>query len=100
MQRPASILAVIGVTLIAASGWAQVGSSAGERFVGQVTGQDVYVRSGPDIKEYYCAQVSKPTKVTVVGELGEWSKIAPVAGCFSVIRKAPIRPGTTGCRSR
>ena len=65
-------------------------------YEGIVTATDVYVRARPGLTEYVCAKVSHPTRVTVVGSRGQWLKILPVAGTFSVIRKQSVRLDATG----
>jgi len=56
-------------------------------WTGIVAGQDVNVRSGPDLSAYPCTQLSGPDRVTVVAQEGEWLKILPPASCFSVVHK-------------
>lgn len=53
----------------------------------QVVGDDVHVRSGSSMESYHCIMLSAPARVTVIGKRGNWLKIVPPAGCFSVIDK-------------
>lgn len=53
----------------------------------EVTGSNVYVRSGAGTAYYFCGKISAPAKVIVVDEKHDWSKIVPPAGSFSWISK-------------
>lgn len=52
---------------------------------GEITGNDVYVRSGPTLNHYTVCKLNAGTRVTVVGEEGEWYEIRPPEGTFSLI---------------
>jgi hypothetical protein len=53
---------------------------------GKITGQDVYVRSGPSQRSYPVAKISAPAEVVVTGQRSaDWLTIRPVKGCFSVV---------------
>jgi len=54
-------------------------------YIAEVTGTDVYVRSGPGTAYYHCGKVSAPQKVIVTGHKYTWSKIRPIPGSFSWI---------------
>ncbi|MDO8301837.1 MAG: SH3 domain-containing protein [Sedimentisphaerales bacterium] len=56
-------------------------------YMGEVTGADVYVRSGPGTNYYRCGKLNAAEKVEVVGSENSWSKIVPPAGSFSWISK-------------
>jgi uncharacterized protein YgiM (DUF1202 family) len=56
-------------------------------YIGEVTGVDVYIRSGPGTNYYRCGKLNAPEKVEVVGSENSWSKIVPPAGCFSWVSK-------------
>lgn len=56
-------------------------------YVGELTGTDVYIRSGPGTAYYYWAKLSSPARVIVAGEKHGWLKILPPAGSFSWISK-------------
>lgn len=66
-------------------------AETGYPYVGEVTGQDIYVRSGPDRTWYEVTQLSAGTKVTVVGAEGEWLKILPPEGTFSLVNKQHVK---------
>ena len=78
---------------------AQTTRPASGAWIGQVSGENVYVRSGPNSGAYACLKLSSPQRVTVKGTDGDWLKIQPPAGAFSVIHEdhvAPNADGTTG----
>jgi uncharacterized protein YgiM (DUF1202 family) len=50
-----------------------------------ITGDDVFVRSGPGTDYYQCGKLLKGDRVTVVKEEGGWSLIVPPLGSFSWI---------------
>ncbi len=55
--------------------------------VAEVTGSNVYVRSGAGTAYYFCGKISAPEKVIVITEKHGWSKIIPPKGNFSWISK-------------
>ena len=66
----------------------EVPGQAADKPVGraaEVTGNDVYVRSGPSLNHYTIAKLHAGDRVTVVGETGEWYEILPPDGVFSLI---------------
>jgi uncharacterized protein YraI len=66
-------------------------------YVGVVTGDDVYIRSGNDTNYYPVMKVSRGQRVTVLGESFGWLRIAPLTGTFSFVDKAYIqRSGDVG----
>ena len=55
-------------------------------YVAEITGDNVYVRSGPGTHHYHCSRLNKGDKVKVVGSKFKiWSRIAPPQGSFSWI---------------
>ena len=71
-------------------------ASAAAPYEGVITGNDVYVRSGPGTGAYACAKLSAPARVTVVDQLDSWLKILPSEGCHSVVSKDYVKPDATG----
>lgn len=59
-------------------------AGSGERR-GRITGDAVYVRSGPSSDHYPVTKLNAGDSVTLLGEEGEWIAIAPPRGCFSTI---------------
>jgi hypothetical protein len=52
---------------------------------GEITHNDVYVRSGPSMNHYPICKLRAGDRVTIVAKLGEWLKILPPPGTFSLI---------------
>lgn len=52
---------------------------------GEVTGRDVYVRSGPSLNHYETCKLQLGDRVSIVGEKGDWLEIVPPAHAFSLI---------------
>jgi uncharacterized protein YgiM (DUF1202 family) len=66
------------------------------KFVGEIVGNDVYVRSGPDQNYYPVTQLDAGARVTVVGDVYGWYKIEPPAGAFSLIDKTYVDRDPSG----
>jgi uncharacterized protein YgiM (DUF1202 family) len=56
-------------------------------YIGEITGADLNVRSGPGTNYYSCGKISAPARVVVVGQTFSWSQILPPPGSFSWIYK-------------
>lgn len=56
-----------------------------ESYVAEVTGNDVFIRSGPGTQFYQCGKLYAGDRVQVVKSQQGWSAIIPPAGCFSWI---------------
>jgi len=54
-------------------------------YTAEITGDDVYIRSGPGTNFYHCGKLKTGDKVKVVGKQFSWSRIIPPAGSFSWI---------------
>jgi hypothetical protein len=54
-------------------------------YVAEITGNDVYIRSGPGTNFYSCGKLYKGDRVEVVSTQFGWSRIVPPAGSFSWI---------------
>lgn len=52
---------------------------------GEVTANDVYVRSGDSLNHYTISKLKAGDRVSVVGERGEWYEILPPEGTFSLV---------------
>jgi len=92
------LLLTLGVLTLTGAVWAQqdanlasvpeaatVAPDAGGPFVAEVTGNDVYLRSGPGTNFYHCGRLYKGDRVQVVKVQQGWSCIVPPPGCFSWI---------------
>ena len=60
-------------------------------YIAEITGDNVYIRSGPGTNFYQCDKLNKGDKVTVVGKQFSWSRIVPLAGSFSWISMQYVR---------
>jgi len=83
---------IIVVLALSAMAWGQAETS--EYQVGTLTGQNVYVRSEPD--SYPCGKISAPSTVQVVSRQGDWYKIVPPPGVFSVISRQYVELAADG----
>jgi len=54
-------------------------------FMAEITGDNLYVRSGPGTNFYDCSKLNKGDKVKVMGRQFSWARIVPPAGSFSWI---------------
>lgn len=59
-------------------------------YIAEVTGTDVYVRSGPGTAYYFCDKINAPDQVIVAAVENNWSKIIPPPGSFSWISKTYV----------
>lgn len=55
--------------------------------LGELTGTNVHVRSGPGTNYYSVTRLSAPQHVVVVGEVFSWYAIRPPDGCFSLVEQ-------------
>ena len=82
------------VALAASAGAQTVGSAVDPLefpVEGVLTGAGVYIRSQALPEAYTCGKISRPVTVTVAGRDGDWLKIVPPEGVFSVIDKSYVR---------
>lgn len=90
-----SALTLICIATVSLPALAQSDSSAGQqeyRYVARVKGNNVNIRSRPDVRYgYSCAQVSAPATVRVVREMDGWVEILPTDDCFSVVSADYVR---------
>jgi uncharacterized protein YraI len=64
---------------------AGVAAVAATPHVAEITGNDVYIRSGPGTNFYHCGKLYQGDRVQVVKTQQGWSCIVPPPGCFSWI---------------
>jgi uncharacterized protein YraI len=116
-MRPLKLFIVVILVAFAACGFAQGAitvtvpaepaspndvnaiSSMSFPYVAEVTGDDVYIRSGAGTQYYNCGKLKRGDKVKVVGVLFSWSRIVPPDGSFSWISNQYVsidsnNPGT------
>jgi uncharacterized protein YgiM (DUF1202 family) len=54
-------------------------------YIAEITGNDVYIRSGPGTDHYYCGKLNVGDRVKIVSSQFGWSRIVPPVDCFSWI---------------
>ena len=54
-------------------------------YIAEITGDNLYVRSGSGTNFYQCGKLNKGDRVKVVGRVFSWSRIVPPEGSFSWI---------------
>jgi uncharacterized protein YgiM (DUF1202 family) len=85
------LFAIIIVTSVLSVGFAQEASSSGGAdtlsfpYMAEITGDNVYIRSGPGTNFYDCGKLNKGDKVKVIGKQFSWARIVPPPGSFSWI---------------
>lgn len=84
---------VLGLTLAAAVTTAH---AAEPPFVGVVTGDNVYVRSGPARSYYFLTKLNTGDLVKVTGAVPGWYSIAPVKGVDHLVSKKYVRLAEDG----
>jgi len=70
------------------------------QFAGEITADNVYVRSGPREGDYATMKLDRGAPVTVVGIKFDWLKILPPEGSFSYVSKAFVQQYGDGTRGR
>lgn len=65
-------------------------------YTGYISGDTVYVRSGPGAYYYPLLTMSKDTRVTVDGEAGGWLTVKPPQGVVGLMRKGDLTMGQGG----
>ena len=76
----------VGTVCVVLSGSA-LGQTAQRTVVatGEVTANDVYVRSGPSLNHYTICKLPAGHRVQIVGDRGDWYEVLPPEGTFSLI---------------
>ena len=82
MVLPALALVVSFILPFQAGGQTPPGPTLGQ---GEVTANDVYVRSGPSTNHYTVCKLDAGQRVTLLGDQGDWYRIRPPASTFSLI---------------
>ena len=86
-----TVFTIRGFAVVALAVSLLSGGSIAQAPVGQagraaeITGTDVYVRSGPSANHYPVVKAQAGDRVTVVGENREWLEVLPPEGVFSFI---------------
>jgi hypothetical protein len=105
MRPYVNLFIFVILTVLVSVGWAQPSAATpgGSKvidassfpYTAEITGDDVYVRSGPGTNFYHCGKLKTGDKVKVVDKQFSWSRIVPPAGSFSWIsmQYVTITPG-------
>lgn len=60
-------------------------------YIGEITGSEINVRSGPGMNFYSCGKISSPLRVIVAEQKFTWVRILPPPGSFSWIFKQYVQ---------
>ncbi|MCP4261589.1 MAG: hypothetical protein GY774_29415 [Planctomycetes bacterium] len=91
MQSYIKLLTIIILTSLVSIGFAQNTTSSGQTgtlsfpYMAEITGDNLYVRSGPGTNFYDCSKLNMGATVKVVGKQFSWARIVPPPGSFSWI---------------
>jgi len=92
MQSYMKVFAIIIVTSLLSVSFAQNTTSSSNEagtlsfpYMAEITGDNVYVRSGPGTNFYDCGKLNTGDKVKVIGKQFSWARIVPPLGSFSWI---------------
>jgi uncharacterized protein YgiM (DUF1202 family) len=91
MQSYTKLFAIIILTSLVSIGFAQNTTSSGTAgtlsfpYMAEMTGDNVYVHSGPGTNFYVCGKLYTGDKVKIIGKQFSWARIVPPAGSFSWI---------------
>ena len=81
----AILTSLVSIGFAQQSGSSQEVDTSSFPYTAEITGNDVYVRSGPGTNFYHCGKLNTGEKVKVVGKQFSWSRIVPPADSFSWI---------------
>lgn len=87
MQSYTKLFTIVILTSLLSVGFAQenVSDELTFPYMAEVTGDNLYVRSGPGTNFYDCGKLNKGDKIKVVGRQFSWARIVPPPGSFSWI---------------
>ena len=92
MQSYIKLFAIIILTSFLSIGFAQETTSGSNEagtlsfpYMAEITGDNVYVRSGPGTNFYDCGKLNQGDKVKIIGKQFSWARIVPPPGSFSWI---------------
>lgn len=88
--RQLAIVAFAGLSLVARAAPAQDAATATAPWEGEVSGSNVYVRSGAGANWYPTTKLGAGERVLVLGEKFGWYQITPPAGSFSYVDMAMV----------
>jgi len=92
MQSYKKFFVIIILTSLVSIGFAQTTTSSSGAagtlpfpYMAEITGDNVYVRSGPGTNFYDCSKLNTGDKIKVIGKQFSWARIVPPQGSFSWI---------------
>ncbi len=95
MQSYIKLFAIVILTSLVSVGFAQEAATTTSGpdeaetpafpYMAEITGDNLYVRSGPGTNFYDCGKLNKGDKVKVIGKQFSWARVVPPAGSFSWI---------------
>jgi len=100
MRSYIGLITVVILAISVSTGFAQDSAGASEGmtsetpsfpYLAEITGNDVYIRSGPGTNFYQCGKLNKGDRIKVLGRQFSWSRIVPPAGSFSWISMQYVR---------
>lgn len=62
-------------------------------YIGELTGDNVYIRSGPSTNYYPVTKLQAGDRVRVIGQEDDWLAIVPPEGCYSLIADTYVDVG-------
>jgi len=102
MRSHISLITIVALAGLVSTGFTQDSATGANEglttdtpsfpYVAEVTGDDVYIRSGPGTNFYQCGKLSKGDRIKVLGRQFSWSRIVPPAGSFSWISMQYVKP--------
>ncbi len=86
-----TVTTLLLLSLLSTSAWGTPGDdSAPFPWEGEISGMNVYVRSGAGVNWYPCAKLNTGDRVLVMGEKFGWYQVAPPQGAFSYVDKSMV----------
>jgi uncharacterized protein YgiM (DUF1202 family) len=91
MQSYIKLFAIIILISLVSIGYSQGTSGSGQAgtpsfpYMAEITGDNLYVRSGPGTNFYDCSKLNRGAQVKIVGKQFSWARIVPPPGSFSWI---------------
>ena len=85
MQSYIKLFAIVILICLVSIGVAQEAETPAFPYMAEITGDNVYIRSGPGTNFYHCGKFNTGDKVKVTEKQFSWARIVPPAGSFSWI---------------
>ena len=87
MRSDITFLTLVCFVGLSTVSFAQQDTTVSLPYVAEITGDNVYIRSGAGTNYYDCGKLNKGDRVKVVSHKFSWSRIVPPPGSFSWISK-------------